>query len=254
MTRAGIADARGVAVRMYRALGSALVELMRGQGELPPIDEDVLARAVDAGPVVLFASHTGNWELAAAAAARFLAARGRRLAIVAKPMHARFIDRILTRLRARLGVEVIAPVGALAACRDALAAGDVVAMPIDQVPDRPAHGIRTDFLGAPALVDRAPATVAWRARATVLVVGATAHHVSVIDVIPPASSGDRARPWIDGTAVRATAALEAFVRREPASWMWLHRRWRDLSRSAAQANPGAWKTRSSSRAKATAAA
>jgi len=237
---------------MYRGLGIALVELLWGR-TLPPIDEDVLGHAVDDGPVVLFASHTGNWELAAAAAARFLRARGRRLAIVAKPMHTGWVDRRLARLRAQRDVAVIPPAGALAATGRVLAAGDIVAMPIDQVPDRAAHAIRVDFLGAAALIDRAPATVAWRARATVLVIAATAGKVRVIDVIPAPSGADRAGPWIDAVSRRATAALEAFVLREPASWMWLHRRWRDLSPLSAQANPGAWKTRSSSRAEASAA-
>ncbi|MBX3231590.1 MAG: hypothetical protein KIT84_23820 [Labilithrix sp.] len=250
MVRAGVADAKGTAVRMYRALGVALVAFLRGR-PLPAIDEEPLAAAIARGPVVLFASHTGNWELAAAAAARLLAARGRRLSVVAKPMSTRWIDRLLARLRARLGVHVIAPEGALAAAGRALAAGDVVAMPIDQVPDRPGLAVR--FLGARAVVDRAPAIVAWRSRATVLVIGATEGRASVLDVIPARSCSDRAGLWIDAAARRATAALEDFVRREPASWMWLHRRWRDLSPLAAQANRGPWKTRSSSRAGASAA-
>src|SRR5207253_1697600 len=77
-----------------------------------------------------------------------------------------------TYLRTRLGVEVIRPDGAMAAARRVLAEGGSVAMPIDQVPDRAAHGVLVDFLGAPALVDRAPFVLAKRAGVPLLVIAA----------------------------------------------------------------------------------
>jgi KDO2-lipid IV(A) lauroyltransferase len=202
---------------MYRRLGIALVELVRARTSVE-VDTHALDASLARGPVVIFASHCGNWELAAAGAARHLAGRGRALRVVAKPMHSAFFDRWLARLRERLGLRVIAPLGALAQAADALARGDVVAMPIDQVPDREAHGLWIDFLGAPALVDRAPATVAYRAGATVLVVAGG----RVLDVIP----FEPGRAWIGATTRRATAALERHIRADPASWMWLHRRWK----------------------------
>lgn len=228
MVRAGV-DAPGLhASRMYRELGIGLVQLLRANAAPAPRAAGVDAAGVDtaaldtAGPLVIFASHTRNWELAAAGAAKHLATRGRALHVVAKPMHSAFFDRVLRRIRARLGVRVIAPAGALAHASAAVARGDVVAMPIDQVPDLEAHGLWLDFLGAPALVDRAPATVAWRMRATVLVVAGG----EVLDVIPPPSEGEPAKAWVRAATARATAALERFVRAEPASWMWLHRRWK----------------------------
>jgi KDO2-lipid IV(A) lauroyltransferase len=217
MKRAGVVDAADVARAMYRRLGVALVDLLRARRSVE-VDTGALDAALARGPVVIFASHCGNWELAAAGAARHLEARGRALHVVAKPMHSAFFDRWLSRVRERLGIRVIPPRGALAATSDALARGDVVAMPIDQVPDREAHGLWLDFLGAPALVDRAPATVAYRARATVLVVAGG----RALDVIPFAPG----RAWIAATSRRATAALERHIRADPASWMWLHRRWK----------------------------
>jgi len=251
-------DASAIADRMYRDLGRGLVELLwlAGGGRerrKRAIDEvridDGAARAFDdaarRGPVVVFASHTGNWELAAAAAARLLGRRGKRLFVVAKPMHARGVDRFLARLRREAGVEAVAPRGALSAARRALAAGDVVVTPIDQVPDRAEHAVSLPFLGAPALVDRAPATLAWRSRATVLVVAAEragdgGHLVRVIDAIhPPAPDERDARAWILETTRRATAALDRFVRSVPHGWLWLHRRWRAPRAAAASREPHA---------------
>ncbi len=248
MARAGIDDPASVAAAMYRSLGEGLVELLwlaaapaaRREEVVAGVSiDDASAAALDAacarGPVVLFASHTGNWELAAAAAARLLARSKRRLAVVAKPMHAAGVDVFLRRLRERCAIHVLSPRGALASARRSLDAGDVVVMPIDQVPDRACHGLPLPFLGELAVTDRAPATLAWRARATVLVVASeratlgeacAVHRVRVLDVIDPPADGDAASRWIAATTTRATSRLEAFVRGAPASWMWLHRRWR----------------------------
>jgi KDO2-lipid IV(A) lauroyltransferase len=182
---------------------------------------------------MLFASHTGNWELAAAAAGQLLARRGKRLVVVAKAMRVGGLDAFVTRLRARLGFCLIAPNGALSGARRALEAGDVVVMPIDQVPDRAAHGMRVRFLHGDALADRAPATLAWRTKATILVVAAQrladgCHRVVLLETIipPPSRTHSSAIEWVESTTARATASLEAFVRRSPESWLWLHRRWK----------------------------
>ncbi len=245
MERAGIPAARATAASMYRELGRGLVELLwlsaarEAEREAAVadvrIDEAAIA-ALDAAHargerVVLFASHTGNWELAAAAAAKLLAVRGKKLFVVAKAMRARGVDAFLVALRARLGVEVVAPVGALGAARAALAAGDVVVLPIDQVPDHAGRGLSAPFLGETALVDRAPATLAWRAGATALVVAAERaadghHHVRHLETVAPPLEGENARVWIDATSLRSTAALERFVHDRPSAWLWLHRRWR----------------------------
>lgn len=245
MERSGVRAPASAAARMYRALGHGVFELLWLAGARPAARADEVGRvaidpeavtaldeAIARGPVVLFASHTGNWELAAAAAAQHLSAQGRGLAVVAKAMHARGVDAFLVRLRRRLGVRVLSPIGAFGAARRALLAGDVVVMPIDQVPDRASHGVAVPFLCDSALADRAPAMLAWRAEATVLVVAAQRdggdHRVRLLDVIPAPSRGGVTRPrvWVDATTTRATAALEAFVRHTPESWLWLHRRWR----------------------------
>ena len=245
LARAGlVADA---AADVYRELGRGLAELLWMAGAAPRARQDALDavavspdavgaldEALAAGPVVLFATHTGNWELAAAAAARLLAARGRRLVVVAKPIRSRGLDRFVTGLRSSLGIDVVRPAGAFGAARRALDRGDVVAMPIDQVPSLSAHAVSLPFLGRSALVDRAPATLAWRARATVLVVASARGQdgrlvVEVLAAIaPPAPSraaGVPARRWITEATRTATAALERFVRRSPEAWFWLHRRW-----------------------------
>jgi Kdo2-lipid IVA lauroyltransferase/acyltransferase len=247
MRRAGVDDPSRCARAMYRDLGRGVLELAWLTGQAPDarsralaaharIDDAALATLDDAvtrGPVVLFASHTGNWEIAAALAAAHLGKRGRHLAVVAKSMHARGIDAFVRKMREAFGVRLLSPEGAIATVRARLCAGDVIVMPIDQVPDRAEHGDRRPFLGGSALVDRAPSVIAQRAGATVLVVvaarevdadasGAPSCVVRVIDRIEPGSA------TVAETSARATAALEAFVRESPSQWLWMHRRWKDV--------------------------
>lgn len=208
--------ARGCATAMYRALGTSVFELLWLASMSKARRDAVLDRFIDLDPIpegaaILGASHTGNWELAAAAVAR-----KRRLFVVAKPFTSSWFDTLVTRLRARLGIHTIDPRGATSAVLHALRSGALVVMPIDQVPDRTSHATTASFLGERAHVDRAPFVLARRANAKVVVCGA--HR-----------DGDRHRVRALGTTVdpgEATALLDAFVRAHPADWMWLHRRWR----------------------------
>jgi len=242
---------------VYRALAKGIVELFAvALARTPRVEVHVDAaaeRAIDAalarGPVVVLASHTGNWELAAAGAAKLFARRGRGFWVVAKRQSVRTVDRFVRGLRRKLGIGLIDPAGALGTARAALARGDVVALPIDQVPERAAHAVTVPFLGAPALVDRAPATLAFRARATLLVFAAERdakgrHRVHLLGEHRPGPT----RSWIVEATFAVTAQLEAFVRAHPTQWLWFHRRWRLVPRrSAGYARRQPWRSLSSSR-------
>ena len=228
---------------MYRALGLGVFELLSVAGArtvAPALDAVVfsprfmaaLDDALAKGGVVLGVSHTANWELGAFAFARFLAARGRSLSIVAKRQSVGVFNAFCMDLRRRAGIRVVPPDGGVTrAAAAVLAEGNVLAMPIDQVPDHPRHGTAAPFLGAPALVDRAPFAIAARARVDVLVVGCRREgdqiHAELLERLAPGDLGAAPR--------RATHALEAFVRRAPGDWLWLHRRWRAAPAAPASA-------------------
>jgi lauroyl/myristoyl acyltransferase len=256
MTRAAVNDAPAEAAAMYRGLGEGVFELLwlasvsaerradalRTHVRLDDDLERALIGAADRGPVILAASHTGNWELIAYGAAQVLAKHGRRLAVVVKPQSVGAFHAFCMHLREACGLVLIAPQGAFAAARRSLAAGDVIAMPIDQVPERRRHGIEVSFLGAAALADRAPAALACLTGATLLVVAASrdgrlqrGHLLAELLAHAPRTTPETAAPvrevvtasaWIENATREATRALEAFVRKRPSSWLWLHRRWR----------------------------
>jgi KDO2-lipid IV(A) lauroyltransferase len=156
--------------------------------------------------------------------------RGRAgLTVVTKRLSWRALDRYWQRLRAERGVSLVDAEGAASEVRAALARGGVVALMVDQAPER-ASGVATiPFLGRPAEHDLAPALLAARAKAPVVVLlgrrdARGMHVLELADEIAPEEL--RGRGGVERATARIAAAVERFVRAHPAQWLWLHRRWK----------------------------
>jgi KDO2-lipid IV(A) lauroyltransferase len=243
MGAAGVVDPPREAGAMYRALGASAVEMLR----LAAGRDDALARVtIDPGSmdpwrgaraggrgVVIAASHTGNWDLAACAIARDV-----ELLVVTKHLRVRALDALWQGTRARLGVRLAGAEGALARARTVLRSGGAVAMMIDQAPASPRHALTVPFLGRPALADRAPAVLAAAAGAPLVVAASRRtergeHVLHVLAVLRPPARASAARAWVDEATARATRELDGFVRAHPSQWLWLHRRWKGAPVDAA---------------------
>jgi len=167
-------------------------------------------------------------------------AREIELVVVTKRLSARSLDRFWQTTRARQGVVLAGAGGAMAVGLRALRRGSAVVMMIDQMPARAAHAIEVEFLGRPAWVDRSAAVLAAAGGAPLVVAASRrdprgGHVLNVLDVlVPPDRPG---RSWIDRATAAATAELDAFVRRYPSEWLWLHRRWKRF-----EVDPGAGPT------------
>jgi KDO2-lipid IV(A) lauroyltransferase len=111
-----------------------------------------------------------------------------------------------------------------------LHAGGVVALLIDQAPTRSGGVVTLPFLGRAAKHDLAPALLAARARAPLLVMAGHRdlqgrHRLELLDALDPEElRGGRAAA--ERTTRRASEAVERFVREHPEQWLWLHRRWK----------------------------
>jgi KDO2-lipid IV(A) lauroyltransferase len=236
MRAASIVDVRGEARAMYRSLGTSAMELLymaRRGGEatahaaFDPASEARWRAALGRGRgVVLAASHTGNWDLAACRLARDV-----ELLVVTKRLSVRALDAFWQSTRAARGVTLADARGALARARAVLGRNGAVAMMIDQVPSQARHAIEAEFLGRRALVDRAPAALAAACRVPLVVAAsrreADGRHVLVVlgVIEPPARPSRR---WVQEATVTATDRLAEFVRARPGQWLWLHRRWRAI--------------------------
>lgn len=239
---AGVEPASPIARGVYVSLGVGLVELLWLAGRAPSAIDDRFEMAPRAAAalrdgaalgrgVVVATAHTGNWDLAACAAARWIAANlgGAALTVVTKRLSWRALDRYWQRLRAERGVTLVDAEGAAGAVRDALRAGGVVALLVDQAPERASGVASIPFFGRAAKHDLAPAILAARAKAPVVALFGHrrqdgTHVLDLADAIPPEELRGASAP-LRATA-RLSAALERFVRAHPAQWLWLHRRWK----------------------------
>ena len=230
MARADIAQPSRTARAMYRSLGRGLCELLyaivrpaRAFREVA-FDEADLERVRGSGGVVLAVAHTGNWDLVGIAAAQHLP-----LTVVTKRFSVAWLDRLWQGARARRGVRLVTVGSAARAASAALGRGENVAMMIDQAPERSRAVTLVDFLGAPAVVDLAPALVAMRARRPIALViperVADGTHRVRIDAFIESPSRP-SRRWAEGTMATLTRRLERHVRRRPDQWLWMHRRWK----------------------------
>jgi lauroyl/myristoyl acyltransferase len=210
----------------YRSLGVSAVELLACalrpnavKAMLTPAAVEVLARAKRT-PHVFAVAHTGNWELAA-----FAAAQRAPLSCLAKPLSVGWLDRALNTTRKRHGLHLVRNLKEVFA---ALERGRSVAILIDQVPQSFAHGERAQFMGQCAYVDRTAALVA--ARANVPLVFASSRREQGRTVLDVSSafvpSGAMDPTWIRATTLALNGLLEDFVTRHPSEWLWLHRRWK----------------------------
>jgi KDO2-lipid IV(A) lauroyltransferase len=171
-------------------------------------------------PAVLVSAHCGNWELVHAA----LNARGLGMPVVVRRLDEPGLDALVTTLRRRLGTPTIVR-GAPGAARELLRVmrrGGVLGLMIDQ--DTRVDGVWVPFFGRPAYTPTGPAELARRFAAPAVPTFAErlADGGHVVRVHAPIELP------ADVTAATAllTARVEDEVRRVPAQWAWIHRRWR----------------------------
>ena len=233
MRTAGISCPERVASRMYRSLGRGIAELvhlllcrpasLRGAVRLD--EREIRSWLGGPGGAVIATAHTANWDLVACRLAELFP-----VTVVTKHLSVRWLDRLWQGLRARRGVSLVGAGSVRRRVLGALAEGHLVAMLVDQAPERRRSAIRVPFLGQLAWVDLAPALLALRARVPLAVAfprrdpdGGLGAELGPV-LLPPAVPS---RQWAEAAMRESTAALERFVYRHPEQWLWMHRRWKD---------------------------
>ncbi len=188
---------------------------------------EFLHEAIDCGSGVVFITgHCGNWEVLNA----WLGASGIPMTIAVRDIYDPRLDAMATGLRERFGPEVV-PRGSEAGRRlvSALAHRRVIGLLIDQdIRDIP--GVFVPFFGRPAWTPSGAASLALHKQCPVVPAfshrGADGRHViQVRPPIPLPTSGSKEDQITELTAA-ATSAIEEQIRRHPAQWVWMHRRWR----------------------------
>jgi KDO2-lipid IV(A) lauroyltransferase len=227
-------ERRALARAMFAHFGRLLLELIKF-GAMS--DSQILARIESEGDervlhayqqgrgVLFFTGHFGYWEMQAIAHPLL---RLGPVSVLARPLDNPYLHDWLERIRTRTGNSVIYRQGAIRKVMRELAANRGVALLIDQ--HLHADAVYVDFFHRPAATTSALAALAIRTGAPVIPVFALPlphgryRFVYERPVPPP---NDESPDAVREFTQRCTDVLEMYVRRDPALWLWMHRRWRD---------------------------
>jgi KDO2-lipid IV(A) lauroyltransferase len=185
---------------------------------------DALARGKG---IIFVTAHMGNWELLLRA---IKAQTGQAIAALMTPLSSAPLTRWINRMREVGGNPIIPNDGAMLAIVRRLRRGGAIGMLVDQ-DSRRWRGIYVDFFGRPAYTPTGPARLAQRSGAVIVSGVITRQSESprrhLIRIDPPIQADPHGEP--EAEVVRLTQAytqaLERQIRRSPAQWAWIHRRW-----------------------------
>jgi len=233
-------EIRSVAKRVFQNLGMTAVEFFR----MPRMGEEALRQKVEVEGVevleglldnnrggFLLLSHLGNWELMAPCG-RFL---GLGVSVVAKPIKKNpWLDRWVTEIRERVGLEVIPTEGASKKVLRALSRGRWIGILIDQRAKR-REAVWVNFFGRKAPTTPALSVLALRTRAPVVPVFMVReeggrHRLIFKEPVKLVDTGD-VKGDIEVNTGQMTQILESMIRQYPDQWFWVHRRWERKKKS-----------------------
>lgn len=185
---------------------------------------EVLERLREEGRgALLLGAHLGCWELTAYA----VALEAGCVYVVSNVLPNPLFDRELRRLRRPYGIEIIERKGAARRMYKVLRQGGFLGVALDQRP-KPEEAIDVQFFGQRSLSSPLPAYLSLWTGAPVVPVftlpDADRYRTVVHPAIEPAGEG---KEGIARLTQRYTDVIEAEIRRQPARWLWMYRRWRD---------------------------
>jgi KDO2-lipid IV(A) lauroyltransferase len=209
-------------LKIHYGLGDHIMESVEIRGA------DNFRRAYEKGSgVIMITGHCGNWELGALAFSVKLA----KTRIVARPIDNPYLNRLVERTREKYGNSVIYKKGALKQILLSLKRKEVVGILMDQSV-LTFEGVLADFLGKKDYTMKTPAVIARKTGAPVVPVFIrrmnSGHVIEIGEEIRPDPSGDSDLAVFNDT-VHFSAAIEDYIRRNPAEWLWIHRRWKRLA-------------------------
>jgi KDO2-lipid IV(A) lauroyltransferase len=222
---------RGVWENLGRTMGElphlgALRETASGPGFEVQGGDILRALAAEGGPAMMASAHIGNWEMLPV----ICAAYGVRAASMYRAAANPLVDEAIQALRRRaMGGDVPMFAKGAAGGRAAaahLARGGYLGMLMDQKLN---DGIEATLFGLKAMTAPAAAAFALHFRCKLLTghverLGPARLRLIVGPPLPVPDTGSRA-----GNVLAMTQALndefERWIRQDPQSWLWLHRRW-----------------------------
>jgi Kdo2-lipid IVA lauroyltransferase/acyltransferase len=171
--------------------------------------------------VILLSGHIGFWEVGSF----FFPRLGFPASYVAKRMKNPHVDNYFTQMREACGASGIDKKNGARKILRALLDKRAVAVLIDQHAGK-ADSVIIDFLGRPAYTTTVITRLAMKQQVPVVPIFVVRRPDNTYDVrIEPILRLDPEGDVTTNTQL-LTAPIERAIHRDPAQWMWLHRRWR----------------------------
>lgn len=192
-------------------------------------------------PSILVTGHNGNWEVLG----YYIAMRDVNISVVARPLNNPLINNWVIRQREISGLGVISKFGATNSAMEAIETtetnrgGPAIAFVADQ--DAGPKGLFVPYFGRLASTYKSIGLLAMHHEVPVICgigirTGLLRFRVEVQDIIYPKDWQAETDPLYYITA-RYVRAIEQMVRREPAQYLWTHRRWKSRPKFEQQGNP-----------------
>jgi len=213
--------AKKIALKSFQNFGENIVEFI-----LDGLDTLVLQGRenvnVNQGNIFVL-GHFGNWEIMGRVAKEYNV----KITAVGRKIKNSGVDKYLKRRRAGDGLEVVDKKWSFGSLINALKAGRMVAILIDQYAGR--KGVFVKFLGLSTSTIASPVLLALKTGCPIVPVfiikDGGKHKFIVERPIEVKRSGNIAKDLEVNTQLMVKP-LEKYVRMYPEQWWWVHRRWR----------------------------
>ena len=205
-----------------RFVAENVAENVGGNGDGRPLGQVLAELAAPGRGVLVLGGHLGCWELLGAWLAREVSSRDLgRLGTVTGTVHNPPVDRWLQDRRRNLGMHVLPREAGVRPLLRHFRSGGIAAVLVDQ--RTRVRNAMVPFFGRTAPTPVGPVRLARRYGIPILPMGIGRHGQGHRVVhLPPL---DPARYDEAGLLAACNEALEDMIRRNPAEWVWFHRRW-----------------------------
>ena len=177
--------------------------------------------------VILVSAHFGNFPLLMAK----LSLEGYKIAGIMRPMRDRRVESIFLKKRNRLGIKTIYSQPRNACVNttiESLRKNELVFIPIDQ--NFGTAGVFVNFFGRKAATATGPIVLTQRTKATLLpcfiIRNNDDTHRIIFETAIDLEQGRDVSETVLINIQKLTDIIESYIRRYPAEWGWIHRRWK----------------------------
>lgn len=208
-------------VKIYYGFGEKIIKHV----EIKGTENFRKAYARGAG-VIFITGHCGNWELNPLV----LSMKLTKLFGVARPQNNPYLNRLIEKTREKYGNSMLYKKGALKKILRALKRNETVGILMDQSVIS-SEGVVADFLGKKDHIMKTPAIIARKTGSPVLpafIRRVNSGHMIEIGEEIELDTAEEYEQAVYNDTVRFSGHIEEYIKKNPAEWLWIHRRWKRI--------------------------